>query len=434
MDSFNNNDPFKHFVKGKLADYKHEVPPSSWEKLESSLFATQKTKATYTKWVVSSVAAIAAALIGVFFLFNDLDSKLPTQIAEHQTEQQTTPTLKEDKSLTTKKKSTKTEKTTPPLLADNSSLLQQKTLTSNIIREREEKTTIDISTKASHTKDDVATSKKQEPAQEKDKTSDIDEETKQKMIQDFINEGKRSSNTTDEAKTAKKRSKHAISLSGRSSFSSSQQTNTMPTTLRKSVSDSYGMYTMSKMKGDDEEANVNPKSKKIHRQPVSFGVLTSFDITDKLQVETGLIYTYLSSQTENSSDNFNNGEKTQFHYLGVPVNLNYTILSINKLNMYLTGGVMIEKDLYGQIKYNDEQKPASLNSGYTIEKSSKINQKNPQLSVAGGVGLTYPIYNKTKLFGKLGGRYYINAKNEYETYYSDEKFGLDIQLGIKFNF
>ncbi|HZJ80194.1 MAG TPA: outer membrane beta-barrel protein, partial [Dysgonamonadaceae bacterium] len=363
-------------------------------------------------------------------------SKLPTQIAEHQIKQQTTtPTHKEDKSLITKKESTKIEKSTPPLLADNSSLLQQKTSTSNVIREKEEeKTTIDISDKASHTKDNVATSKKQESAQEKDKTSDIDEETKQKMIQDFINEGKRSSNTTDEAKTAKKRSKHAISLSGRSSFSSSQQTNTMPTTLRKSVSDSYGMYTMSKMKGDDEEANVNPKSKKIHRQPVSFGVLTSFDITDKLQVETGLIYTYLSSQTENSSDNFNNGEKTQFHYLGVPVNLNYTILSINKLNMYLTGGVMIEKDLYGQIKYNDEQKPASLNSGYTIEKSSKINQKNPQLSVAGGVGLTYPIYNKTKLFGKLGGRYYINAKNEYETYYSDEKFGLDIQLGIKFNF
>ena len=96
---------------------------------------------------------------------------------------------------------------------------------------------------------------------------------------------------------------------------------------------------------------------------------------------------------------------------------------------------MIEKDINGKIRYNDEKTTSSLmNSGYANETSSKINQNNPQFSVATGVGITYPIYNKAHLFGKIGGRYYINANNEFKTYYSDEKFGLDIQLGIKFNF
>ena len=102
--------------------------------------------------------------------------------------------------------------------------------------------------------------------------------------------------------------------------------------------------------------------------------------------------------------------------------------------MFVSAGGMIEKDISGIIKYNDEKKVSSFNSGYASEKSSKIKQNNPQFSISSGLGITYPIYDKTNLFGKIGGRYYINANNEYKTYYSDQKFGLDLQLGIKFNF
>ena len=98
---------------------------------------------------------------------------------------------------------------------------------------------------------------------------------------------------------------------------------------------------------------------------------------------------------------------------------------------------MIEKDVYGKVKDNekmDKLDASAMNSGYAKQTSLKISQKNPQFSLSGGVGMTYPLYNNAKLFGKIGGRYYINANNEYKTYYSDEKLGLDIQLGIKFNF
>lgn len=255
------------------------------------------------------------------------------------------------------------------------------------------------------------------------------------MLQDFINEGKRTTYITEEKKTTKKKTKYGISLSGRSSFSGSQQSNLVPTTLRASLDESYGSYTMGKMQASNEEENVSAESETNHNQPISFGVLTSFNVTPKLQIETGLIYTYLSSETTNKAQGFINSEKVQFHYLGVPVNLNYTLLSVNKLNIFVTAGAMIEKDINGKIKYNEEKNIASeMNSGYTNEASSKINQENPQFSLAGGVGINYPIYNKTNLFAKIGGRYYINANNEYKTYYSDEKFGLDIQLGIKFNF
>ena len=434
MDKFNNNDPLKHFVKGKLANYKQEVPPNNWDRIEQTLFATQKTKVVYTKWFRSTIAvAAAAALIGVFFMIQNTNNVSPLQTAENKTEYKSTTNQKKEKPLISKQHPIKIKETTPPLYADNSSSIEQKTSVS--LKKEEEQKLLITSNNIPHKEEQEEVASSSELSKEKKESTDLDEETKQQMLQDFINEGKRTTYITEEKKTTKKKTKYGISLSGRSSFSGSQQSNLVPTTLRASLDESYGSYTMGKMQASNEEENVSAKSETNHNQPISFGVLTSFNVTPKLQIETGLIYTYLSSETTNKAQGFINSEKVQFHYLGVPVNLNYTLLSVNKLNIFVTAGAMIEKDINGKIKYNEEKNIASeMNSGYTNEGSSKINQENPQFSLAGGVGINYPIYNKTNLFAKIGGRYYINANNEYKTYYSDEKFGLDIQLGIKFNF
>lgn len=437
MDSFNNNDPFKQFVKGKLADYKQEVPPASWDDLEQSILAVQKTKVVHTRRLASSVTAIAAALIGVFFLFQNTNNELPTYTADTETKQQIESTSSKEKSLIKKESSKNSHKSTSSLIADNASTLKQAISTKATTTEKKESTPSNISDKTTFGTKKSSAAEKREPIKEKAKSSnDIDEAKKQQMIQDFINEGKKSTSIlTDNVEITKKKSRYAVSLTGQSAFGASQETNTLPTTLRASVNDTYSSYTMAKMQAYNEEEEVNPESKTNHNQPISFGILTSFDITPKLQIETGLIYTYLSSETTNKAEGFINREKVQFHYLGIPVNVNYSLLSIDKLNLFATAGAMIEKDIDGKIKYNDEKViTSSINSGYANQTSSKINQKNPQLSFTAGVGATYPLYKNTKLFGKIGGRYYINANNEYRTYYSDDKFGLDIQLGIKFNF
>lgn len=444
MNNSNNIDPFKQFVKSKLADYKAEVPPACWDRLESSLFAAQKTKIVRRRWITSSVAAVAAALIGVFFVFQNMNREVPMQISEHQTSEQLTEPAKSSVKESTKTISTEKEAkvgtSTSSLIADNSSSTfssqsEAKEKESNIyVTDDKELIT------ASSEKKDLSTIIKDEDTEDetsakRDRHSDIDEETKQKLIEEFINQGEKSLEMAEiGTNKTKRKSKSSISLVGKSGLSSSQYSNTSPSTLRSSVSDTYGSYTIAKMQAYSEEKEIKPESETAHNQPISFGLLTSLALSPKLNIETGLVYTYLSSETKNRSSGFLNSQKVQFHYLGVPLNLNYSLLSVNKLNLFVTAGAMIEKDINGKIKDYDEKKAGSINSGYTFNSSSKIKQQNPQFSVTGGVGLTYPIYDKVNLFGKVGGRYYMNANNEYKTYYSDEKFGLDIQLGIKFNF
>ena len=432
MTNIDNKDPFEQLVKSKLADYNAEVPSLGWEKLENSLLATQKLKVVRKRWIASTLTAVAAALIGVFFVFQNMNNEIPINVSEAQPTQNES-INKEDKSETTTIKEDVVKEITPTqsLIADNTASTQDKDLISFSTSDE-----VRASEAIASDKKEIVDKETTDEQHKSNNSNDVDEETKQQLIQEFINEGQKTLESAEITITSKpnKRSRNSISLTTQSGLSGSQQNTTTPNTLRSSISDSYGMFAMSKMQANNEEVEIKPESEINHMQPISFGVLTSFSLSRKLQIETGLLYTYLSSETNSKSPDYSESEKVQFHYLGVPLNLNYTLLSINKLDMFVSAGGMIEKDISGIIKYNDEKKVSSFNSGYASEKSSKIKQNNPQFSISSGLGITYPIYDKTNLFGKIGGRYYINANNEYKTYYSDQKFGLDIQLGIKFNF
>lgn len=188
-----------------------------------------------------------------------------------------------------------------------------------------------------------------------------------------------------------------------------------------------------------------------HNQPISFGFMVNKQLSSKLSIETGLTYTYLSSRFRSKADNDVSG-KTNFHYLGVPVNLNYNILQLGKANVYVSVGGTIEKDIQGRLKWSakndhvtssesglasNENKDAILQSdaaGYLLSERANIHQDNLQFSAQMAVGASYPIYDKLYVYGTAGGAYYFNANNEYPTIYSDKKFQLDLNLGLKWKF
>lgn len=187
-----------------------------------------------------------------------------------------------------------------------------------------------------------------------------------------------------------------------------------------------------------ENSNFNLK----HRQPISFGVTISKEIYPRLSVETGIVYTYLSSKiTSNSS--FNIEESQYFNYLGIPLSLNYTFYELGKARFYLSVGGMIQKDING--KYVSDMKisikglsipmmepSVYYSEPYYIRESMK--QSNPQLSAHTTLGVAYPIYKKLYLYGTIGGAYYFDAGNKYSTIYSDRKTQLNLNMGLKFDF
>lgn len=179
-----------------------------------------------------------------------------------------------------------------------------------------------------------------------------------------------------------------------------------------------------------------------HKQPLSIGLKLSKGLTSNLSLEAGLVYTYLSSKITSTSI-FDIHETQTFHYLGIPVSLNYTFYKLGKADLYLSVGGMIQKDISGKYessmgfsKMDIEDRELAFklyhNEPYFIREN--IEQSKPQFSTHLKLGIAYPIYKKLYLYGTIGGAYYFDVHNKYPTIFSDRKTQLDLNMGIKFDF
>lgn len=166
-----------------------------------------------------------------------------------------------------------------------------------------------------------------------------------------------------------------------------------------------------------------------HNQPILFGFNINKKLSRKLSVETGINYTYLHSRIVSTDELLNpSKDNLNFHYLGIPISLNYDLIRWKNLKLYLSAGGMIQKDIYGKLRTNQNlENPKKFNS-------LRISQTHPQFSANASLGISYPIYNKLSVYTTLGGSYYFDAGNEYATIYSDKKWLFNFNLGLKVGF
>ncbi len=224
-----------------------------------------------------------------------------------------------------------------------------------------------------------------------------------------------------------------LAVSGRGGLTSYQQTVNTPMTLR-SASAAANLPEEGQKNVFATQNTADNVSEMEHDQPISFGITVSKEIVDDLYIETGLVYSYLYSRSRNANANFQVRETQRLHYIGVPVNVNYNVFSLNRLNVYASVGGMVEKDVYGDFRRIGAGESADFNSRSEEEEITKISQRHPQVSVNAGVGLSYPVYNRLRLYGKIGGAYYFDAKNEHKTIYSDRKIVMDLNVGLRYEF
>ena len=132
-----------------------------------------------------------------------------------------------------------------------------------------------------------------------------------------------------------------------------------------------------------------------HNQPISFGITLSKELIDGLSIESGLVYSYLYSKVRNASSSLDERESQHLHYIGVPLSVNYTVFSFNKLNLYASVGGMIEKDVCGNRKKLSEEE--TIGNGQSLKREVEpISQRNPQLSLNVG-GTLLPVIQPVKV-------------------------------------
>lgn len=169
-----------------------------------------------------------------------------------------------------------------------------------------------------------------------------------------------------------------------------------------------------------------------HKIPVKVGLTARYNITGRLGVETGLTYSVLSSsvKTGNSEtgNNWSSGSQT-LHYLGIPLNISFDILNSRYVNIYVSGGGMMEKSISGNIK-TDEY----VDGKFARTLTAKISPKGLQWSVNAVAGVQANILPQLGVFVEPGVSHHFKNGSRVRSIYTDKPTDFSLGFGLRYSF
>lgn len=421
-------DHIKNIFSSKLSSFEPDLPDLIWEKIDAdlSLLPINKKKATrQTLYKTCTwIAGVAAAVLALYWVFPIQDEEksgreffMAQHVDRNKYENKRVAVLDTEQKLQSENRS---EKASSSQTNYASPTIQSLGLSENI---QEAKLLSDKLEGVIVAKDDQISDNNSEVLAETPEIKDSDFEKKlNEQIAVFEAEGKKlddmfAVNTVDNVKSRKSNG-FQLGVEGGSGFSKSNEDKNK---LNSMLPNSPGTVML----------RTN-KVKMEHHQPITFGIAVNKRINDKISIESGITYTYLSSRIKSDENaEIQQKEMQYLHYLGIPLTVNYTFAEWRKFRFYTSLGGMLQKDFYGRIK--SRMSIDGLLETET-ENEKKISQKNPQFSATATLGASYPIYDKLRVYSNFGGAYYFDAKNEHETIYSDKKWLFNLNLGLKFEF
>lgn len=169
-----------------------------------------------------------------------------------------------------------------------------------------------------------------------------------------------------------------------------------------------------------------------HKIPVKVGLTARYNITGRLGVETGLTYSILSSSVKignsETGKNWSTGSQT-LHYLGIPLNISFNILNSRYVNVYVTGGGMMEKSISGSIK-TDEYVDGKFDRTLT----TNISPKGLQWSVNAAAGVQANILPQLGFFVEPGVSHHFKNGSRVRSIYTDKPTDFSLGFGLRYSF
>lgn len=169
-----------------------------------------------------------------------------------------------------------------------------------------------------------------------------------------------------------------------------------------------------------------------HKIPVKVGLIARYNITGRLGVETGLTYSILSSSVKTGNtetgNNWSTGSQT-LHYLGIPLNISFNILNSRYVNIYVTGGGMMEKSISGNIK-TDEYVDGKFDRTLT----AKISPRGLQWSVNAAAGVQANILPQLGFFVEPGVSHHFKNGSRIRSIYTDKPTDFSLGFGLRYSF
>ena len=156
-----------------------------------------------------------------------------------------------------------------------------------------------------------------------------------------------------------------------------------------------------------------------HHQPISVGMQVGFHLLPKLKLSTGLVYTKVSSDFISGVSDTRTVSTQDLHYIGIPLNLSYSVWEYKGLHTYVTAG--------GEGAVNIK------NHAETDGEGKESKRDKMQWSTNASVGIQYDFIPQLGVYVEPGMKYYFDNGSQIENIFKDKKLNFNIQFGLRFN-
>ncbi len=360
------NEPWLDEIRQTMTDYKEELPADGWERLS----AAKPARWVVPIWLSRAAAVLLLGMLGVggMYYFSDV----PMSVTVHQ-----------ERTEVTKKQEIKTP-------ADVTEV--------EPIAEKQETKSVWRAAKVMAEPPEVAA----EIYAEKEE-ADIEPQVREESLPPASDEEQKvllaMESHPRSSKPVRRGWKIGMHLNG------SGNTGEMSVSPENFIQNSNSGYTSSNTHRDGIIGSDNHLS-------WSTGVTVSKRLNDILALESGLVYTYLSSDIHMSMS----GRKhQQLHYLGIPLRLGVFLYHGSRWQIYTSGGMMLEHSLYGK------------------RGKENLHLNDWQYSLDGGVGLQFKIKDYMGLYVEPGMNYYFSNGSEVPSLRTESPLSFRLQLGLRFS-
>lgn len=410
------NEKWIDALRKRLDDYAEPTPASGWEQLERELPSpVEKRIYPYRRWAVAAAAVVLVAATSVSLYF--LDSPVADEMRQTSVLATTPDVLPEPSLPGVKVLPTEPVKPFGTASAKGSRRLakgEQKTIPAEALPERTE-------TLPEKEKEVPAVTASEEVVKKEERAAHNEpkREVRRPSSRDKLH-------LPDEGMTAHRKGRWSIGASvgngGSLSSADGNQLNYGGGSQRVNLSSMANSAIVipedKKVVYEDGvpylQAPVRETPKIEHHLPVTVGLSVRKSLPKGFSVETGLSYTLLSSDVTMPGSTKVEGQK--LHYLGIPVRANWNFYDKKRFTLYVSGGGMVEKCVYGKLA------------------GDKINVDPLQFSVMGAVGAQFNASRHVGVYVEPGVSYFFDDGSNVQTIRKETPFNFNLQAGIRFTY
>jgi len=157
--------------------------------------------------------------------------------------------------------------------------------------------------------------------------------------------------------------------------------------------------------------------------PVSASLSVSKSLTSRLSIETGLTYTYLHTFFETSRSS----SDCYWHYLGIPVRLNISLLSTHRVRIYGSVGARMDIPISSYADVTGDGR-----NGGNLDLRDGAFGSPLQWSLSAGCGVSLRCSSKTEIFLEPTLNYNFKSDYSVPNIWTDNPWNFSLPVGFRF--